>query len=275
MPDYRGSLLWSKPLYCPPSARTGVVGHNIDRCISSVSIDPDKSKVAQLKEFEKIIHKELAMNEVNVATGKLAHVQKWLKNDYEPAVQSGSNCRKLHSMLEEKINFLQEDVLSIVYKQKEFEKIGLKTFLTAAAVHLAILQEMAVRDPDENSPQASLARYAPEYAQHAIRVAKELVKDRQDQVKVKHDVWSMPVGGYAGAWNKSFKWVDEITGQENGRYCMGSNLQYAEDEEENVGMVQRWCKEHKDKVADQLLSDLGQPLVIASKWRELEEKPIN
>ena len=23
MPDYRGSLLWSKPLCCPPSARTG------------------------------------------------------------------------------------------------------------------------------------------------------------------------------------------------------------------------------------------------------------
>ena len=36
MPDYRGSLLLSKPLYCPPSARTGgVVGHNIDRRIST------------------------------------------------------------------------------------------------------------------------------------------------------------------------------------------------------------------------------------------------
>ena len=34
MPDYRGSLLWSKPLCCPPSASTGVVGHNIDRCIT-------------------------------------------------------------------------------------------------------------------------------------------------------------------------------------------------------------------------------------------------
>ena len=34
MPDYRGSLLRSKPLYCLLSARTGVVGHNIDRCIS-------------------------------------------------------------------------------------------------------------------------------------------------------------------------------------------------------------------------------------------------
>ena len=33
MPNYRGSLLWSKPLCCPPPARTGVVGHNIDRCI--------------------------------------------------------------------------------------------------------------------------------------------------------------------------------------------------------------------------------------------------
>ena len=36
MPDYRGSLLQSKPLYCPLSARTGgVVGHNIDKRISN------------------------------------------------------------------------------------------------------------------------------------------------------------------------------------------------------------------------------------------------
>ena len=40
MLDYRGSLLWSKPLCCPPSARTGVVGHNIDRCITKLAQFP-------------------------------------------------------------------------------------------------------------------------------------------------------------------------------------------------------------------------------------------
>ena len=242
--------------------------------IDSASFETTENGEALLKEFEKIIHKELATNEVNVATGKLAHVQRWLKHDYEPAVQSGHDSSQLYTMLKEKVSFLQEDVLSIVYEVKEFEEIGLKTFITAAAVHLAMLQEMAVRDPDTDSPEASrhaksIAKYAPEYSEHAVRVAKKLVAKRQDRIKYKTE------RVMARDLYISFKWEDEVTGQVKGRGCLVPTWYHSpEDEEGNEAMVQRWCEERKKKVGEQLLSDLGQPLVVARKWRELETNPI-
>ena len=259
-----------------------VISNALKLVVHSASFDPDKNEVALLEELGKIIHKELGLNEVNVAMGKLSHVQRWLKNDYEPAVQSGHDCRKLHSMLEEKVNFLQEDVLSIVYEQKEFEEIGLKTFITAAAVHLAMLQEMARRDPETYNPEASchaksIAMYAPEYAKHAVRVAEKLAKERRDQVKFKDGSTSMAAGGYAAVLVADYRWRDEATGQEKGRCCcmVWAPGKEMDDQWGNKAMVERWCEEQKDKVADQLLLDLGQPIAVASKWKELEEKPVN
>ena len=72
IPDYRGSLLWSKPLCCPPSARTGgggVVGHNIDRCIRTVT----REKVTKGSSSEKDkTHKKIAgAREVRGLMGKI------------------------------------------------------------------------------------------------------------------------------------------------------------------------------------------------------------
>jgi hypothetical protein len=127
--------------------------------------------------------------------GKINGTEGFLCNDYMPRKKAGAKKKELHKELKHWVDDFYETVTYPL--QTDYYRIpGFAVFLVGASTHLALLQEMAMVDPDAASPQASsyaqsVMKQAGDYLNMAKSTWNDILKKRLGFVELKADTGSI------------------------------------------------------------------------------------
>jgi hypothetical protein len=148
---------------------------------------------------------------------------------------------------------------------------GLGPFLTAGGLHLAIIQERAMRDPEVNDPNdSSWAKIYVETAGNFISYVgsqpDKIVSDRAAQITPVAFTERWSGGGRNGPFDRSFWWFEDRVLRQRREFprTSGWNLQKAQDQREN---------HYRDRIG-KLTRALEPARDTARIWRAAREAPL-
>ena len=161
-----------------------------------------------------------------------------------------------------------EDVVATL-REAQYAQAGFPAFLFGASVHLSLLQEQALTDPDhqddpKHSPSAAAAASnAALYADFAESTWPELIAARRNAVTVVDEKRSRPGGppDHYPIYYHNYYWHDSVTG-ENGS-AQGSRDAAAAQLQPRQGAVEAVLR-----------ADLGNPEQIIAGWRIVAKTPL-
>ena len=236
------------------------------------------------EEIQKIVGKEVTQNTVDTINGELNATIRWLRQTYASlrTAEQPPSRESLFAKLVPHVNTINTKVLGPLL-EKRFEEPGFSVFMIAAPVHLALLQEQALIDPDqpnaEKSAYANAIRkhgsakgYAQIYADHGTRVLGQLVKARREKVKTIYNGEWITGTSAAGGYSKSgYSWKDQLTGDWGKRHS-----EYTKDKKYHNGSEEadRDRNVRRDSVEQALRSDIGLPSNAIANWRKLIDRPL-
>ncbi|XP_035698291.1 uncharacterized protein LOC118431282 [Branchiostoma floridae] len=194
-------------------------------------------------------------------------------------LKDSANRKRLFDYLQDlDTNLTTEGVIGTLM-QEEYAKVGLSSFLFLAGLRLAIYQEMAGVDPQNEDPDLNpagsrryaepetgiVATHAKEYAEHVEKWWPKIVEDRRRAVVCQRS----PAHAF-GIYPEQC-WVnDEFTGQDN-IFTSSASIIYGKSSVD----VQAECIEYKEKMVKKLEERFSHPEEIAANWRKLIVTPIN
>lgn len=230
-------------------------------------------------EISKIIKAELTQNTIDTINGELNGTVRWIRNTYQnlKLADSPPPRAELFAKLEPYVATINTQVLGPLM-EKRYEEAGFSAFMVAAPVHLALLQEQALIDPNQADVNKSaytkaIRSYAKIYADHAKRVLSQLVKARREQVKTIYNGEWINDTSAAGGYSKSgYSWKDTLTGEAGRRHSeyKDEDKNYHNGSEE----ADRDRDQRRNTVEQALRRDLGTPTTSIDQWRQLVDKPI-
>lgn len=189
---------------------TGIEGLAGTKMISEIlGPSPPSFYAVVYKEIEKIVKKNLDDNVVSQNKGDVEGLLKWIHFTYNPRKDAGASKEELYRMLEPRVSDLAIKILGPLQEDR-FAEAGLGPFLLAATLHLGLLQELAMVDPNvENYTQSSyiktLKQYALAYADHAEQTMVDIEWERVHSISSVHAVGN-PLNKL-----KISRWKDEFT----------------------------------------------------------------
>lgn len=178
-----------------------------------------------LTEIRKVIKEEIETNEITKIEGTINGTLQFLtveyKNQKARADLSKTDSRKaLLADLKSYSNKFYTEVLGTL-KQDKYTLRGMKTFLTAAPIHLLITQEMALVDPDYMDPNQSgylqtLRDNASIYRSHIKNAYEKAMSDR-DNMEVYSKVFVDTMGN-SSVRKTTWWWIDNVSGERGGQF---------------------------------------------------------
>ncbi len=186
------------------SLADGIAG-NIGSALGGMIIDmifPPKPMQSYFDELydriAKLVKEEIAGNEIEKINGTLDGTQAFIRNVYLPRKQAGAKKAELSSMLRPYVDGLYQGV-TYTLLQERFRKPGFSAFLVGASTHLALMQELALVDPDAKQPRASsfaesVKKQADEYSKAAGQTWDDIKRDRIAQIEAKETGYPVPPG---------------------------------------------------------------------------------
>ena len=139
------------------------------------------------KTIEKIMHQELTDNTIDQINGEINGTSDWVKFTYNPRKDSGAAKAELYALLEPKVSDLAISMIGVL-QEEAFAESALSVFIISAGMHLVLLQELALVDPDVDDPEqssyiATIKSYAAKYADYAEQTWDPIAEARKAQVK--------------------------------------------------------------------------------------------
>lgn len=230
-------------------------------------------------EIRKIIEGELTQNTIDTINGELNGTVRWIRNTYQnlKLADSPPPRAELFAKLEPYVATINTRVLGPLM-EKRYEEAGFSAFMVAAPVHLALLQEQALIDPNQADVNKSAyvkatRNYAQIYADHAKRVLGQLVKARRERVKTIYNGEWIVDNSAAGGYSKpGYSWKDTLTGEMGRRHSeyKDDDKNYHDGSEE----ANRDRDQRRNTVEQTLRRDLGTPTTSIEQWRQLVDRPI-
>ena len=166
------------------------------------------------KEIEIIINKELTQNTIDEINGQINGLKDWVAITYTNAKESGMSKEKLTALLQPREPQIAIQVVGVLMEDRYAEP-GITVFMIGAGMHLSILQELALIDPDASSPTEShyaksVQDYAgTKYAPHAKLTTENILKTRENKIHGKRKTNIPRVGG---VYYDHFWFEDSLTG---------------------------------------------------------------
>lgn len=187
-------------------AIAGKIGSAIFERLFPPSVPPYFEQVYQ--EFRKIVRQEIEENAIRLLVGDVAAVQTHM-SAYAQHRQRGNSDAAGQALIEA----WNRSVEVTSRLRVSFPVAGLGPFLTAGGLHLAIIQERALRDPEVNDPNDSswakiYVETAGNFFSYVGNQPDKIVSDRAAQIT--------PVGfterwshGPHGPFDRSFWWFED------------------------------------------------------------------
>ncbi len=225
-------------------------------------------------EIKKIVGQALTANTIDEINGRINGTQAWVKNSYTPrkeATNPSTSRRDLFNDVTPFVNLLYTEAVQTLMLPR-YAKEGFSVFMIAAGVHLALLQEQALVDPDHPNPEESsfaisVKLNAQLYYDHAVKTYNDLIADRKGKVKLQYNPFVDCMGNSCVTKPRYF-WQDDVTGESSGLY------EGSKDGPSAQQSAQAALDAHVNSVVDQLISTLGNPLDTTEQWRQLTANPI-
>ncbi|XP_078573791.1 uncharacterized protein LOC144860469 isoform X2 [Branchiostoma floridae x Branchiostoma japonicum] len=267
--------------------REGVVAGALTQAIFGDIIDemfPPKSSTPNTDDMKQLVKQDLTQDTLDKVNGLLHELRDALAMNYatdrrNSDLKDAANRQRLFDYLQDlDTNLTTEGVIGTLM-QEEYAKVGLSSFLFLAGLRLAIYQEMAVVDPQNEDPDLDpaesrryaepetgiVATHAKEYAQHVEKWWPKIVEDRRSAVVCQRS----PAHAF-GIYPEQC-WVnDEFTGQDD-IFTSSASIIYGKSSVD----VQAEYIEYKEEMVRKLEERFCHPEEIAANWRKLIVTPIN
>jgi hypothetical protein len=226
---------------------------------------------------------ETADNSIPALAENINHTINWINSTYRPKKKSADFPRaELYTLLCTKVDDLACNILPQL--QEEKTSSALKQFVTAATIHLSLLQELAALDTTVSKSAASshvkvIKEQANHYADHAETVHKQLVEARVSQI-TPVSITQLPAF-YKLDWDGSIvdctKWTDTGTGETFAdREITGDIFGYKEKKLIKLeNRVEKARAKYIKAEISKLRQSLFDPESAARAWRKLIKTPLN
>jgi hypothetical protein len=244
-------------------ALAGKIGAAIFARLFPPSVPPYFEQVYQ--EFRKIVRQEIEENTIRLLVGEVAAVQSHMAA-YVQHRESGNT-----EAAQQDITQAWNLSLSVTNKLLLFPVQGLGPFLTAGGLHLAIIQERALRDTRVNDPnESSWARiYFNTLSQYILYVGSQpdkIVSERAAHITPVAFVQRMRYIPPAGLIDASYWWFADRLLQQSREFPVrrGWTDWRAQDQRTN----------HYRYVIDTLNNSLNPVREVARNWQRARETPL-
>lgn len=217
------------------------------------------------EQFRMIVRQVIEENSIRLLVGEVAAVQTHM-NAYASHRQAGNN----HAAQQEIAQAWNRSVL-VTNKLLQFPVAGLGPFLTAGGLHLAIVQERALRDPETNDPNDSswakvyrdaLDQYLPYVGSQPNTIVRERAA-HITEVAFRRVIRNVPRHGPID--ESYWWWRDGLQGGER-RYSWRTNR--AEQTARNARAA------HYASVINPLNNSLNPVREVARSWQQARGTPL-
>lgn len=225
------------------------------------------------KEIEKIVNKELTENTINEINGKINGLKNWVAIVYTNAKDSGTQSkRELTNLIQPQEVKMAVDLVGVLM-EANFAKPGICVFMIAAGMHLAMLQELALVDPNvspKDSPYVeSVKEYAEMYANHAKTTTGAIISTRLGMINPHYRyIYDNDTG--TRYYFYSFK--DDHTGY-NKSFLMDCDSKGCHNENAEQQRNDAMAK-YKNEKRNETVAAMEDPAATANEWLKLKTQPL-
>ncbi|XP_033095692.1 uncharacterized protein LOC117100209 [Anneissia japonica] len=239
------------------------------------------------KQIAEIVKKEIKPDTINEINGQIKGIRSYVCNVYAPRKESGASKQELFDMIKDNAYDIAVHMVAVL-QEDAYAEPGLGVFVIGAGMHLTLLQELAlvdpnVSDPTESSYAVSVQKYAKEYVAFVDRTYDSIVKKRTNdatitEVKIKSKT-ILPPPEYHSTPGIEYcsKWTDQFLGKTYKDSTILEHTRTSWSSGTNVEMENRSKKKRSDyiqQVKKDLVKSLHDPIGVANLWRKLEKQPI-
>lgn len=228
------------------------------------------------KQIEKIVNKELTENTIDEINGQISGLKNWVSITYTNAKESEMSKEKLTKLLQPREPQIAIQLVGVLMEDRYAEP-GITVFMIGAGMHLTILQELALIDPDASSPTKSyyaksVQDYAAKYAPHAKTTTKNILKTRENKIQAKQTAIYAPSVPGGHTIQLLYWFEDSVTGHKSTCWInivgiTSSNPDASKQRDEAMA-------NYKKEKHNQLVEDMEDPIATADEWLKLVEHPI-
>jgi len=218
-------------------------------------------------EIRRIVEKSLTDTEISKINGILSGTARWMDHTYLPMKDSGAPRHDLADELRPQAQKMY-DVVGIL-QQEQFAEPGFSVFLIAAPMHLLILQEQALVDPNQQDPKKSsfaksVAGNAGDYATFTDATWKKIAATRRGMVGVYPDV----VCDLQACVTNGYYFQDSFNRHKSHDYVSDKNGKSGRQKAREA------ADDYRESRVRELSSNLGGPKTVSSQLKALKTKPI-
>ncbi|XP_033101717.1 uncharacterized protein LOC117104911 [Anneissia japonica] len=236
------------------------------------------------KEIAKIVAKQIEQNTINEINGQINGMQSWVRNVYTPRKDSGASKQELFDMIQENEYDIAVHMVAVL-QDDAYAEPGLGVFVIAAGMHLTLLQELALVDPNVSDPSlssyaVSVQKYAEEYAAFADATFDLVEEKRTDnttitEVEFTSNSIKPPTSPLLDIYFFS-KWTDQHLGKtyDDATVLLQSQTWTNGTSVEMEERSKKARSDHIQQVKEDLVTSLHDPKGVANLWRQLMEQPI-
>lgn len=216
------------------------------------------------QEFRRIVNQAIEENTIRLLVGDVAAVQTQM-SAYAEHRRAGNNADAQQALIEA----WNRSVL-VTSRLRQFPVAGLGPFLTAGGLHLAIIQERAMRDTTVNDPNESswaqiYLERAGDFISYVESQTDKIVSERAAHITpVAFERW---VRGGRRPYDRSFWWYEDTLERARREFpkSRGWTLQLAQDQRTN---------HYQDRIIVRLSRPLEPAREIAKHWRVARDRPL-
>lgn len=225
------------------------------------------------KQIERIVNKELTQNTIDDINGQINGLKDWVAITYTNAKESGMSKEKLTKLLQPREPQIAIQLVGVLMENRYAEP-GISVFMIGAGMHLSILQELALIDPDASSPTEShyaksVQDYAKtKYAPHAKLTTENILKTRENKIQAKHETYTLP-----GVFQNFYSFEDSLTGYRSQVWVNVVDMKGEHNKDASKQRDEAMANYKKEK-HNQLVEDMEDPIATADEWLKLVDHPI-
>lgn len=221
------------------------------------------------KEIENIVEEALTEETIAELNGVILGTEQWVSNTYTALKQGNYKPEILTEKLEPVEEDFSRNVMGVLQEDR-FAKPGICAFLIGGGMHLSILQELALVDPNVTDPEKSsycqaVKNWAKTYGDFVYRTVDDIMKTRLDMIELFTSNYQTDIFTHVlSAW-----WKDSYddTQSKQWNYVI-SSLGNSGDEDYRKH-AEADMEKHVSAVRKDWLERMGDPYVVADTWYKL------